>query len=261
MKTDDIYVRYTESLKRLESDPQIFTNFKSDTYFNEILEHVDYEYGKKYLEQIKTEFKETPKNFLPIITLNDSIGNPVKYEFDGITMSPSNLRYIYHALLIKSKCATWFPNKKTIKILEIGGGYGGLCLYIKKIFTEVDVDYTIIDLPEPSALQNKFLQTTEQSNARSVSCFTIDELAASQTFDLVISNYCVSELSRQNQEEYFSKLINKCDKKFFIWNYLTRKKKLFFFKTLDIDFINKEEYVFEKERPFLPGDNQFIYSK
>jgi putative sugar O-methyltransferase len=260
MKTDDIYVRYTESLKNLESDSSIFQNFKSDTHFTDILEHTDVNFGKQYKELIKKEFNEDPKNFMDIIAINDAIGNPVKYDFDGITMSPSNLRYIYHALLIKSKCEAWFPKKESLKIVEIGGGYGGLCLYIKNIFKGIAVDYTIVDLPEPSNLQNKFLKETGQSNARSIPGSQLATLQG-EKFDLVISNYCISEIGRENQEEYFNKLIVNCDKKFFIWNYLTRQRKFFFFKSMDIDFIKKEDYIFETERPLTGEFNKFIYSK
>lgn len=260
MKTDDIYLKYTEALKNLEKDPSIFSTFKSNTFFNDILEHTDFTFGERYQDLIRSEFNEDPKNFIDIITKNDAIGGPVTYDFNGITMSPSNLRYIYHALLIKSKCLKWFPNKKSIRILEIGGGYGGLCLYLKTIFNEVSIDYTIIDLPEPSNLQNKFLKQVGMEGARSVPYTKIDDLSK-EKFDLVISNYCLSEISLENQKEYFTKLIVNCDKKFYIWNYLTRKKKFFIFKSKDIDFLNKKDYIIEPERTLTGAYNEFIYSK
>lgn len=260
MKTDDIYVKYAESLKMLEQDTSIFKNFKNNQYFNDILEHTDFNFGKKYSALIKEEFGKEIDSYKDIIALNDSIGNPARYDFDGLVMSPSNLRYIYHALLLESKCKKWFPGKKNLKILEIGGGYGGLCLYIKKMFSEYSVDYTIMDLPEPSNLQNLFLKTVALDNVRSVSHLKIDDLANTK-FDLVISNYCISEIGRENQEEYFKKIIVNCDKKFFIWNYLTRKRKFFFFKTMDIDFINSDDYIFEPERTLTGAYNKFIYSK
>lgn len=260
MKTDDIYVKYTESLKNLESDSSVFENFKSSSAFMDILEHTDEKLGKQYKEAIKNEFNEYPKNYTEIITLNDSIGNPIKFDFEGITMSPSNLRYIYHALLIKSKCDVWFKDRKKIRIVEVGGGYGGLCLYIKRIFKEYDIDYTIVDLPEPSSLQNKFIQVTGLEHAKSVPGTMLDSLMG-ETFDLVVSNYCISEIGRENQEEYFTKLIVNCDKKFFIWNYLTQPRKFFFFKSYEIDFLKKDDYIFETERPLTGEYNKFIFSK
>lgn len=260
MKTDAIYHNYTEALKNLDTDPSIFATFKSNTYFNDILEHTDKTFGERYEALVHSEFNEDPKYFLDIVAKNDAIGSPIKETFSGIDMSPSNLRYIYHALLLKSKIFSWFPAKKDIRILEIGGGYGGLCLYLTSVLTEYNVDYTIIDLPEPSRLQNKFLEKVGVENARSVSYNSIDDIAK-QKFDLVISNYCLSEISLENQEEYFKKLIVNCDKKFFIWNYLTRKKKFFIFKSKDIDFLDKRDYIIEPERTLTGAYNEFIYSK
>lgn len=259
MKKDNIYDKYREFLKKIDTDENVFLNFKSDSSFNDILEHVDFDFGNKYNKEIINEFKVKVSDYIDIIKANDAIGNPVKYNFDVIEMSPSNLRYIYHSLLIKSKCDKWF-NKKNIKIIEIGGGYGGLCLFIKKIFNEYDIDYTIIDLPEPGVLQNKYISALGLTNCRIVSAFDMDSIS-SEKFDLVISNYCLSEISLENQKEYFDKIIKNCDKKFFIWNYLTREKVFGIFKTLRISSINKNDYLFEDERPSVSNVIKFIYSK
>lgn len=258
MKTDIIYGNYVEALRNLKNDPSIFSTFKSNKNFTDILEHISYQHGEEYLNLIGTEFAEDVRHFLDLVRINDAIGAPVRRAYGDIEMSPSNLRYIYHALLIGSKCKAWF-SKPQLKIVEIGGGYGGLCFYIKNILKEFDIDYTIIDLPEPSYLQRLYLDKTNQKNTHTVSCFDIDSLAGKQ-FDLVISNYCLSEISLDNQQNYFDKIIKNCDKKFFVWNYLTRKRKFFLFKSMDIDFLKKEEYVFEDERPHS-GVNKFIYSK
>lgn len=258
MKTDFIYENYTRTLGNLKNDPAIFLNFKSNKNFTDILEHIDYQHGAQYKDIIKSEFGRDFRDFLDLIRTNDSIGDPKKYIYDGVEMSPSNLRYIYHALLIGSKCKKWFSKPK-IKIVEIGGGYGGLCFYLKNILKDFDIEYTIIDLPEPSRLQRMYLDKVGLNNARTVSCFDIDTLAQ-EKFDLVVSNYCLSEISLENQKNYFDKIIKNCDKKFFVWNYLTRKVRFFIFKSMDIDFLQKKDYVFEDERP-QSGVNKFIYSK
>lgn len=260
MKNDTIYVKYRESLQNLENDPSIFKNFKNYRYFNEILEHTDFVFGTQYKALIEKEFNRKVEEFVDIVNLNDSIGNPARYDFDGLVMSPSNLRYIYHALLLENKCKKWFTGKKKISVLEIGGGYGGLCLFMKKIFKDFEIDYTIIDLPEPSALQNKFFAEAKLSDAKSISQLDIETIVGKK-YDLVISNYCISEIGRENQEEYFKKIINNCDKKFFIWNYLTKVKKFFFIKTFDIDLLDKSDYIVEPERPLTSHVNEFIYSK
>lgn len=259
MKTDTIYSSYVQELRNLKKDPSFFSTFKSNKSFTDILEHISYQHGKEYLELINKEFGENIYNFIDLIKINDSIGKPIKHQYGNIEASPSNFRYIYHALLIGSKCKKWFSKKPRIKIVEIGGGYGGLCFYIKNILKDFDIDYTIIDLPEPNYLQRLYLDATHQQNTHTISCFDIDSLTG-ERFDLVISNYCLSEISRDNQKNYFDKIVGNCDKKFFVWNYLTRTRKFFLFKSMDIDFLKKEDHVFEDERPHS-GVNKFIYSK
>jgi putative sugar O-methyltransferase len=272
MKSDDIYSKYAQFLKNVDRESSLFSHFKRDRYFMEILEHVGEATGFEYKTLIENEFHKKIQEYKNISDLNDSIGNPIVYTYDEITMSPTNLRYIYHALLIKSKCDAWFT-KKQIKIVEIGGGYGGLALFIKQILRDYEIDYTIVDLPEPSALQHKYLSQVNLSEVKTVSCFDIDTLAT-EKFDLVISNYCISEISEENKNQYFEKLIKNCDKKFFVWNFLTLESSSFLWKKLKvkkvlalfgvyppIKYVTKKEYVFEKERPQTGGINAFIYSR
>jgi len=272
MKSDTLYADFVAFLKNTERDALLFSDFKRDRQFMETLEHVGQRVGGLYHDLVRTEFNVDPSDYHDIIDLNDSIGNPVKYVCGRKAMSPTNLRYLYHALLIKRKCDKWFTNKR-IRLLEIGGGYGGLCLFIKRIFKDYDIEYTIIDLPESGVLQTRYLSAVGQSSTRIVSCFDLDSLS-SERFDLVVSNYCMSEISEDNKNQYFETLIRNCDKKFFVWNYLTiegdspiwnnwRAKKLLaiFGMYPPIKYVDRAEYVFESERPQTGGINTFIYSK
>lgn len=272
MKSDIIYAEYASFLKKTDQDSSVFLHFKRDKNFMEILEHVGESVGHVYEDLSSTEFNVKTSNYQDIIDLNDSIGDPVTYNYGGKEMSPTNLRYIYHSILIKSKCDAWFTKKK-IKIVEIGGGYGGLCLFIKKMFKDYEVDYTIVDLPEPGMLQKKYLSAVGQNDVKIVSCFDVDSLS-NQKFDLVISNYCISEISEENKNQYFEKIIINCDKKFFVWNFLTIESGSIIWKNLkvkkvlalfgiypEIKYVDRKDYIFEKERPQTGGINAFIYSK
>jgi putative sugar O-methyltransferase len=273
MKSDNIYSEYSDFLKTIKSDSQAFLHFKRDKSFMAILEHVSQQSGTEYKHLIENEFSDDVANYLDIVTLNDSIGDPVKHSYAGVEMSPTNLRYIYQSLLILDKCKRWFPSKKNVKIIEIGGGYGGLSLFIQKMFKDYVIEYTIVDLPDPKALQEKFLSSVGLQKTRTVSCFDINQLA-NEKFDLVISNYCISEISVQNKNEYFEKIIKNCDKKFFAWNYLTVESDSVIWKYLKVKkvlallgvyppvrYISKKEYIIEEERPQTGYVNTFIYSK
>lgn len=245
MKIDDTYTNYNSLLNNINN---YFINFKISNNYNAILEHVTKELGEKYNFYIKKEFNNTINDFLNLIIKNDSIGSPFKCEIDNFILSPSNLRYIYHTLLIQSKISNWF-HKDEINIIEIGGGYGGLCFYLKNIISNFKINYTIVDLPNANILQSMFL-SKQEINCDLVSCFELNNLL-NKKFDLVISNYCLSELSSENRKEYFNKVICYCDKEFYVWN------------SNDLSDLNVDKYQIEDERPQTnkKGYNKFIYTK
>lgn len=241
MKIDNIYTNYNNFLSKRDD------NFKNNYNFSYVLEHVTFEFGLQYKNLIEKEFKCNINDYKNLIEINDKIGNPQKYNFDGFFASPSNFRYIYHSLLIKSKIEKWY-NKKDIKIIEIGGGYGGLCFYLKNIMQNKNLNYSIIDIPNVTELQ-KYYFNNVNIDATLISCFNIDEIK--EDHDLIISNYCVSEIGMDNRNEYFQKIISKCEKKFFTWN------------SKSYEGLNIDEYIIEDERPQTNFEsyNKFIYSK
>ena len=128
-------------------------NFKSNNTYQQILEHVTTDYGNKYLDLILDEFPQIDFSILhKFCIINDLYGKPIKYNFiknnHKINCSPTSLRYIYHALIILKYLKT--TNCKNI--VEVGCGYGGLCLainYFMNIFDIEITNYHIIDLEEP----------------------------------------------------------------------------------------------------------------
>lgn len=243
MKMDDTYLGFSDNLKDIGV---IYSSFKSQLFFRDILEHVSLQFGLEYKQHIENEFKRHIDEFADLIKINDSIGDPSKFTIDNLYISPSNLRYIYHSLLIESKIKRWF-NKKQIKIVEIGGGYGGLCYYVKNIIKDYRINYTIIDLPNIVNLQNKFLNDV-QIDSRLISCF--DTTSINETFDLVISNYCLSEISVENRLYYLNNLVNKCEKEFYVWN------------SRSFEGLSLNKYHIEDERPQTNYEqyNKYIFS-
>jgi hypothetical protein len=241
MKIDNIYLPYSNFLSNTND------SFKSNSNFTYVLEHLPANDGLKYKKLIKQEFDQDLEFYINLIEANDAIGKPIKNEIDGYHLSPSNLRYIYHALFIKSKIQKWF-NKTNLKIIEIGGGYGGLWFYLKNIINDIQIDYSIIDLPNVNQLQKNFCNKMNL-NVKIVSCFDINDI--NENYDLLISNYCISEVGIDNRLEYLNKIATKCDKKFYIWN------------SKSFEGLNLEEYTIEDERPQtnFEGNNKFIYSK
>ena len=128
-------------------------------HYNSVLEHIDIHKGYDYLKYINNEFNDIFNNnlnfFINLCNINDYYGNTIKENFTNFCIcSPSNLRYIYHSLLIFDHFKKL--NIKNIDIIEIGGGYGGLSFFINNLsylFNFKIKSYTIFDLPSVSILQ------------------------------------------------------------------------------------------------------------
>ena len=158
-----MYEHYCNYIKLIINNDINQINFKSNKVYNGILEHVSKEMGDDYLSVIKDNFGDIfNKNFSyisKICKLNDYIGKPQLYDFyNFIECSPSNLRYILHSFLILNYMKTCKLNN--VNVIEIGGGYGGLCFYLYKLchIFEININsYIIFDLSEPLLLQEKYL--------------------------------------------------------------------------------------------------------
>jgi len=162
-----MYSNYTNYLKTIPlQDLQNFP-FKSNRNYSQILEHVSYDFGLKYLNLIETEFTNiTYENIIGFTFLNDKYGKPIKQDFlfkqNKITCSPTSLRYIYHSLVILDH----YKTTDCENIVEVGCGYGGLCLaihYFSKLMNVHINTYNIVDLEEVCKLIELYLDINRES--------------------------------------------------------------------------------------------------
>jgi len=175
-----------------------------------ILEHVDRALGAEYWEIIQKYRVSTKKLFKYI--KNDLCG-PSRFTYQGIgRVSPTNLRYAKVCLDIEAL----FGSTSKFRIAEIGVGFGGQCaaLYSHQSFSK----YTLFDLPPVLNLTGKYLDESEVPKEKVEKGKMVNSYGA---FDLVISNYAFSELSRELQEEYLEKVILKSAKGYVIYNDFT----------------------------------------
>ena len=182
-------------------------NFKSNPNYRGILEHVSVEYGNKYLNLILEEFPDIGVSEInEFCNINDLYGNPKKETFikdnNNLNCSPTSLRYIYHALTILQ----YYHNTKCTNIVEVGCGYGGLCLAINHFmkFFETRIDnYHIIDLTEPINLIEHYLNKHREYikvniNYHNSSTYGINIEDKNLFF---ISNYCYTEIDEVHNHE------------------------------------------------------------
>jgi hypothetical protein len=247
------YSSYQEViLENLKLDP-VDWKFKNDPRYTQILEHVTYNIGYQYMDELQNRFNEIftkhKEYLINICNENDSYGKTIKNSFDNfIICSPSNLRYILHSFLIldwAKKCSL-----NELNIIEIGGGYGGLSLFLHKLAYLFEINlksYTIFDLPEALLLQKKYLELHN---------ITIETFNIKDNFNLnknsfLISNYAYSEINDEYRNLYTEKVLNPYTSHGFLtWNFI----KIY-------NFIENKEIITEDEHPLTNPLNYYIYYK
>jgi hypothetical protein len=213
-----IYTNYVNEILQTGD----LSSFKSNPNYTYVLEHVSYEQGLQYYECIKQSTNISENSIRVFAGMNDAIGSPTQYKYGSITLSPTCLRYIWQSHLILTHFANK-SNNQPIDIVEIGGGYGGLCLAIHTLSKYYPVNihsYTIIDLDAPRRLQKLYLSHFNLTYPIDfVDASTYGEEIAKQGLFL-ISNYCFSELDSVFQAKYINHLFHKVSHGFIAWNHI-----------------------------------------
>lgn len=186
----DVLENYLQACKEAKIE-----DFKNDWRFRPIFEHCPKYIALNHIENVR----RLAPNFLSIKWTNDTIGGAYLQELNGWHGSTSTAQYIS----VLANLVELFGTLEGLDILEIGGGYGGQIMCILDIFCPKS--YTILDLPEVNELQRKVIQKSGVMN-------DITDIYAVSTipkkkYDLVISNYALSEIP--NQEPY-QKLLKRC---------------------------------------------------
>ena len=218
-----MYNNYNGFLQTLNIDLLNNTPFKTNTQYSGILEHVSYELGTKYLNLIQTEFPHiNPETICDFLALNDKYGSPKMYSYllgdININCSPTSLRYIYHALMILNH----YKNSLCENIVEVGCGYGGLCLAINFFSNLLEIkikDYNLIDLPEPCKLIKGYLDLHKDQLHTTIKVHTADTYGENIDSNnlFFISNYCYTEIDKEHNRSYSTKLLPKTKSGFITW--------------------------------------------
>jgi putative sugar O-methyltransferase len=177
---------------------------------------------------------------------NDLYGDPYMYHYPKIgSISPGTLYFID----ILRQIINHFGNINRFNIVEIGSGYGGQA----KIILDQGVNsYTCIDVKEPLFLCKKYLSLFNYDNVQYQEWNSIK----SSEYNLVISNWCLSEFNEEGINYYVESVIKKCNFGFFlmnVWDTDERKKYI----------INKLKEIFNTveilpEEPKTHQNNNFL---
>lgn len=246
-----MYTNYQKAILECLQNPEGFENFKHHPEYIDMLEHVSPKLGLLYLKYTCMEFPILFEEILGFCELNDKIGNAIKYEYNSeLKCSPTSIRYIYQAHLILKHIQSL--QLETVNIVEVGCGYGGLCLAINYFSNKFNINinqYNLIDLEEPSLLQKLYLD--KHNLLFPCNFYDAKNYGKEITNENLyfISNYCFTEIDSTHQKLYIKHLLPKCNHGFLVWN------------SIEYYDIGKEVKI-EEERPqtdMAKRINKFVY--
>lgn len=216
------YWHYRQAVQRaIQQTPDQWT-FKSDPGYREVLEHVTPAQGIVLLEWARGQLLQLKWSQIEALaTLNDSVGQPL--IMSHLRYSPSNWRYLCHALKVWRHIESL--NLPEVDIVELGGGYGGLALYVRGLAREFKTrvrTYIIVDLPEVAELQQRVANAVNVDLV-AVSGLDANCLATMRPHDLtpriLVSAYAFSEFDQDTRDWYAERLVSYCDHGLMIWNF------------------------------------------
>ena len=179
-------------------EPYTWKSFKKDTVLSSYMDYGTYEDGEKLASIIREDYPHLIAKVHKFRN-NDRIGKPKTYRYkDFGKISPVSLKY----MKVAGDLEKLFGNLDGLKVLEIGGGYGGQCKVLKDLYKFGK--YTIVDFEETIELAKIHLLM------QGVSSIDFNEVKTPllEDYDLVISNYAFSKYSKEIQDKFFEKLIN-----------------------------------------------------
>ena len=202
---DSAVTPYLQACKAAAQGSDFFKTFKNNGAYRHVLEHVSMEEGQQYLDEIEIDYKDK----LDEVKENDLYGTPIQCNYDGIGMiSPTTVRYLKNTSDIVNKFGTSFDS-----IVEIGGGYGGLCKVMSS-FVKFE-QYLLLDLEKCNMLSRKYLSHFDLPTMS----YQAEEIVnVEDNFDLLISNYALSECNRETQMMYIERFVKKSDKFYLMHN-------------------------------------------
>ena len=201
-------------------------SWKNLNSLTNMLDHLPPEIANIYLQDLLKD-NLSPHIINYLASLNDKYGDPIIHNFNfGISSSTINIRYIRHAFdicnLIKKKSING-----PVRIIEVGAGYGGLCLILCELskFLNVNIsEYYIYDLPKVQSLQQYYLKNFDEvfSKISWKDCQTFGADIPEDINNILVSSYCISELSDDYRKNYLENILPKIKAGFLAWNNSSR---------------------------------------
>lgn len=207
-RSDSENLEYSNYVERVSSNPHKLASFRRPYVYRQILEHVNWEIGRLYLER----FSNLGGNSKEIhqVAGTDVVGNPRKYFYSEYGwLNPTQIRY----LSVKQELENLFDMESIETIGEIGCGFGGQYVALARNYALKE--YHFYDLETVQRII-KFYISNFTLRTRNV--FPDIKTITPKSFDLVISNYAFSELPKLVQMEYIEKILLNSKRGYMIMN-------------------------------------------
>lgn len=232
----------------------------------------------KILQDIDASIEFSNLKYSNQINLNKNIGNPFGIIMQNKVIMPDAPRHFYFA----NKINYYAKKKNNFKLLEIGGGYGGLMAILSNF--NKNITYYAIDLTESCFIQYYFLKKLgfkvnlinkiKDIKKKQINLILFEKdlkiLKKIGKCDFVFNSRSFSEMSKDVLNKYINVINNYLKPSYILHensNYLLFPKSRRHIEILGKDFIfNKKKYNLEyiNISPFSGGSGryrEFFYKK
>ena len=196
---------YIKKCRLFVENDTLFEHFRRDEDYTKILEGGGYAHGQLYLNKIKRLFGLSAiQEYLEKFKENDIYGNPFVFEYGDLgTINNHTIMYIAHALSIRELLGERYPKR----ILEIGGGYGGMCKTFSVLYNFDE--YILVDLPDAIDLAKKYLKHFPEiyEKVTFIKCNELSGISPVKDLDLFIAVFSLSECNEETQMLYTDKFL------------------------------------------------------
>lgn len=192
----DIQDRFFEFCKLAGTDEEVFRTFRKIDIMQLTISSLENPIGTACWDKAMCEIGIPVPTFVFEI---DKIGDPMmERRLDGQMRSREMTRwmYLFHDML------RLFGKVKSV--IEVGGGFGAMAALFCR---SMDIDYTIVDTPNPGLLQKRFTKECGVEITIIPNHDFIDQLRPS--YDLMIAHYSIDEFKPSIQESYLP-IVERC---------------------------------------------------
>lgn len=208
LTSSDSIARYRDALRRAAADDVVFASFRIESGVREIIEGIPDAAGADYHAKLRQHNSELLTGRWAEILENDRVGSPrLMYVSEG-AVAPTTMRYAWNVCDMETRGVAL----DGADVVEVGGGYGGLCRMIHAFHKPRS--YSIVDLPEALALAKRYLDCYGIS-FEAVPDNSLPDVALIDTF---ISNYALTELTRDVQDVYVDRLMSRAPHGYVTYN-------------------------------------------